>query len=186
MVLIRKAESKDILDMVPLLSLVLEEFIYIFMGKEDKASAQEFIFHFAQLPNNQFSYQNCIVAEENGKIVGLMNIYDGAEVERLNAPIQKYVQDKYQYISSSDPETQAGEYYIDTLAVALEQQGKGIGSKLLDFAVTHYNENGITLGLLVDIDNPKAEKLYLKKGFQHVGFKSLSGKSFKHLQKLPI
>lgn len=185
MINIRPATQKDTPSLVQLMRLVLDEFIFIFMGREDTQEATDFLTHFVGQRNNQFSYENCWVAEEDQNILGVINIYNGADVEQLNAPIKKYIEQHYQYHSTSDPETEAGEYYIDTLAVAQDQQGKGIGSQLLQRAIDHYTTQGTTLGLLVDVDNPKAEKLYLKMGFIPKGFKTLSGLKFKHLQKVP-
>jgi ribosomal protein S18 acetylase RimI-like enzyme len=76
-----------------------------------------------------------------------------------------------------------GEFYIDSLGVAANQQGKGIGSKLLLFLIDEYvTINQKTLGLLVDEENPAAKKLYLKLGFKTVGKKTLVGKNLEQLQ----
>jgi ribosomal protein S18 acetylase RimI-like enzyme len=63
------------------------------------------------------------------------------------------------------------------------QQGKGIGAKLIQYVINEQvQENGQTLGLLVDKANPGAKRLYLKLGFEVVGEKNLMGISMEHLQ----
>lgn len=82
-----------------------------------------------------------------------------------------------------EDETESGEFYIDCIGVNSDQQGKGIGSKALNFLIDEYVvKNHQTLGLLVDEDNPNAKRLYLKLGFKVVGRKSLAGKKMEHLQ----
>ncbi|WP_205944012.1 GNAT family N-acetyltransferase [Pedobacter xixiisoli] len=85
-----------------------------------------------------------------------------------------------------EDETEAGEYYIDCVGVNPSQQGKGIGSKIFKFLIDEYvHKQKETLGLLVNIDNPDAQKLYLKLGFEIVGEKTLVGKRLNHLQYKP-
>lgn len=82
-----------------------------------------------------------------------------------------------------EEETQAGEYYIDSIGVLPTQQGKGIGATLLNYVIREQVfENGRTLGLLVDKTNPRAKRLYQKLGFESVGEKNLMGISLEHLQ----
>ena len=81
---------------------------------------------------------------------------------------------------SPEDETQAGEFYIDCVGVNTVWQGKGVGSKLFDFLIDEYvHKRKKTLGLLVDNNNPKAKKLYLKLGFEITGEKILTGKDRK-------
>ena len=92
---------------------------------------------------------------------------------------------KNEYNKTINPqdETQAGEIYIDTIAVSPDFQGKGIGSKILDFLIEEIAiKQNQTLGLLVDFDNPSAKKLYEKKGFVVVGEKTLMSEHHEHMQ----
>jgi ribosomal protein S18 acetylase RimI-like enzyme len=87
---------------------------------------------------------------------------------------------------SPEDETQAGEYYIDSLGVRPELQGRGIGAQLLLFVIDKYvTRQRKTLGLLEDEENPDARKLYLKLGFKSVGIETLVGKRMEHLQLEP-
>ncbi|WP_343591815.1 GNAT family N-acetyltransferase [Flavobacterium sp.] len=180
---IRKATISDSKQIAPILLLAMEDIIYKFIAKEDYASAKDFLEHFIERENNQYSYQNCFVAEENNEIIGAVNIYKGADIEALRNPIIEFVRENYNPAFDPEFETKDGEYYIDSLGVNPNHQGKGIGSKLLLFLIDEFvHKNKQTLGLLVEEDNPLAKNLYLKLGFNVVGEKTLVGKKLDHLQ----
>lgn len=63
-------------------------------------------------------------------------------------------------------ETQAGEYYIDSLAIMPEYRGKGYGSLFLQHAVKEGTAMGLTPSLLVDPTNTGAVRLYSSLGFE--------------------
>jgi ribosomal protein S18 acetylase RimI-like enzyme len=169
---IRKAEKSDSKYIAPILLLAMEDIIYKFIAKEDYASAKDFLQYFVERENNQYSYQNCFVAEDNNEIIGAVNIYNGADIEELRNPIIEYVRKHYNPEFDPEFETREGEYYIDSLGVNPKYQGKGIGSQLLQFLIDKYvHKNKEVLGLLVEEDNPSAKKLYLKLGFKVVGNK---------------
>ena len=77
-----------------------------------------------------------------------------------------------------EDETAEGELYIDTLSVLPAAQGKGIGSQL----VMHLKKvTTQPIGLLVDVQNPEAERLYTRLGFEYVNHQELAGGRYKHL-----
>lgn len=181
--IIRKAKPEDAeMISVHLLS-AMKDFIYKFIGEEDYNKAKDFLVHFISRENNQYSYENCLVAEENAKLLGAVNAYDGAKLEELRKPIVEYMLQHYKREFQLEAETQAGEIYIDSLGVDGQMRGKGIGSKLLkELIQEHVVQKQQTLGLLVDEDNPKAKKLYLKLGFKSVGTMKFGEKMFEHMQ----
>lgn len=180
---IRKAVVEDAAFIASNLLLAMEDIVYKFMGERNHENAKAFLLHFSQRANNQYSYQNCWVAEDNKEIVAAVNLYDGAKLEELRKPVLEYLKTVYDRDVKPEDETQAGEYYIDSLGVDPRQQGKGIGSTILQFLIDEFvHKKGKTLGLLVDEENPAAKKLYLKLGFKSVGKKVLVGKTMEHLQ----
>ncbi|KRB55641.1 GNAT family N-acetyltransferase [Flavobacterium sp. Root186] len=181
--IIRKANISDSKHIAPILLLAMEDLIYKFIAKKDYAAAKDFLQYFVEKENNQYSYQNCFVAEADNEIIGAVNIYNGADLEVLRNPIVEYVRTNFNSEFDPEFESQAGEFYIDTLGVNPHHRGKGIGSKILQFLIEEYvHKNKQTLGLLVDEDNPLAKNLYLKLGFKVVGEKKLVGKKLDHLQ----
>ncbi len=60
-----------------------------------------------------------------------------------------------------------GELYIDTVGVATEARGGGIGTCLLGFAESFAKQRSLTkLSLSVVYENPKAKALYERSGYQ--------------------
>ena len=180
---VRKATLNDAEIIATYLSLPMKDILYKFIGEEDPEKAREFMLHFVGRENNQYSYQNCWVVEDNMKVVAAINLYNGALLSELRQPVIEHLRSKFNNDFSPEDETQAGEYYIDSLGVNPNQQAKGIGTKLLQFVIDEYvNKRSQTLGLLVDEINPNAKKLYLKLGFKSAGARILFGKNMEHLQ----
>jgi ribosomal protein S18 acetylase RimI-like enzyme len=184
--IIRKATKADSQIITEHIFLAMEEILYEFIGMKDTNKAKDVLGHFVGKENNQYSYENCFVAESENEIVGTVNIYDGGKLESLRRPIIAYIKKHFGIDLTYEKETQEGEHYIDSIGVSEKHQRKGIGTELLKFIIEKYtNKNQRTLGLLVDEDNPKAEKQYLKLGFKLVGRKVLTRKKMKHLQLKP-
>ena len=161
----------------------MEDIVYQFIGKKDFLAAKNLLLHFVKQEQNQYSYQNCWVVEYNDKIIAAINCYDGANLIQLREPVKQYIKTNFNIDFNPEDETQAGEYYIDSLGVDPEWQGKGIGSELLKYIIEKYVvQSGHTIGLLVDNDNPNAKRLYQKLGFKTVGKKILVGKQLEHFQ----
>lgn len=133
----------------------------------------------------QYSYENTIVAvAEDGTVAGCCVTYDGGELLRLREAFIREARENFGIdYSQMDEETQAGELYIDSLAVSSEYRGQGIATELLRRAILR--AKGLSLpavGLLVDKGNPKAERLYQRVGFQYQNDASWGGHPMKHLQ----
>ena len=133
--------------------------------------------------DTQYSYNNTLVATIEDNIVGICVSYDGALLHLLRHPFIDAAQQEWGMDHSSIPdETQAGELYIDSLAVDPDYRGRGIASLLLRATIDKSRTLGLpSTGLLVDVGNPKAEALYNKVGFQYAGTNSWGGHGMKHL-----
>lgn len=132
----------------------------------------------------QYSYQNTICATIGEEIVGISVSYDGGQLHDLRRHFIEGALNAFGRDFSNMPdETQAGELYLDSLAVKLEYRGQGIASLLLKATAERAREMGIgPVGLLVDKGNPKAERLYTSAGFKYVGDNIWGGHEMKHLQ----
>ena len=142
--------------------------------------------------DTQYSYLNTLVAIEEtapvpgvsapGCIVGICVSYDGALLHQLrqafiDAAIKEWGMDH----SAIPDETQAGELYLDSLAVDPAYRGRGIARLLLEASVEKSKRMNLpSTGLLVDVGNPRAEALYNKVGFRYAGTNSWGGHDMKH------
>jgi ribosomal protein S18 acetylase RimI-like enzyme len=183
MITIRKATRSDSQAIASCLLVAMEDIVYKFIGENNAEKANAFMLFFVENVNNQYSYQNCWVAEDNNRVIGAVNVYDGASLNELRQPVIDYLRNKFGKELNVEDETQAGEFYIDTIGVHPNEQGRGIGTKLLQFIVDDFvTSRGHTLGLLVDDENQNAKRLYLKLGFRSAGKRLFLGKNMEHLQ----
>lgn len=181
---IRKARADESKVIVPYILLAMEDIAYQFIGENSQEKITQMMENLVGRKSNQYSYENCwVVEDEDGMIIAAANIYDGARLYELREPVAREIKRMFNRDFNSEDETQAGEYYIDCIGVRPDQQGKGIGSKILQFLMDEYvRKEGKTIGLLVDKENPQAKKLYVKLGFEFAGEKTLAGKKMEHLQ----
>src|SRR5690606_27895205 len=112
---------------------------------------------------NQYSYENCWVAESENGIIAAAIVYNGADLEKLRRPVAQKIKESFNKSFSPEDETQAGEYYIDCVGAHPNEQGKENGAEVVKSLVDEYlAKNNQTLKLLVDKDKPNAKKLDLK------------------------
>lgn len=133
---------------------------------------------------SQYSYTNTLVALHNNDVVGICVSYDGKDLRFLRSKFIEIAKVQFNRdFADMNDETQEGELYVDSLAVKKSFREKGIAQKLLKATIEKARNLHINhVGLLVDCNNPLAEKLYSKVGFQYVNDSSWGGHSMKHLQ----
>ena len=183
MMLVRKAKPEESKTIASFIFLAMEDIAYTFIGERSPEKAKQWLDSLVRMEGNQYSYKNCWVAISEEEIVAAAVVYDGGRLAELRAPVAAQIKSMFSKSFNPEDETQAGEYYIDSVGVHPERQGEGIGSKVFKFLIdTYVNDQKQTLGLLVDKDNPKAKSLYLKLGFKVVGEKALAGKELEHMQ----
>jgi ribosomal protein S18 acetylase RimI-like enzyme len=180
---IRKAKKEDSAKVAELILRAMREIVYSFIGSENTNEAYSFIYSLAQREDNQYSYTNTWVLEEGGQIIASLTGYDGSKLDQLRQPVLDLLNRQYGRSLIPEKETGEGEFYIDTLSVDPAHRGRGLGTKLLKYLIVEIvQKESKTLGLLVDIKNPRAKKLYTKLGFRTVGKKPLLGRNHEHLQ----
>ncbi len=131
----------------------------------------------------QYSYRNTLVAEVDGVVAGALVGYDGARLKELREPIFPLLEQHLGEALQIEDETEAGEFYLDSLGVLPEFRGLGVGSRLLTAMRDRaFSEGHQRVGLIVDFDNPRAEKLYTSLGWRRVGNKRFLGHPMWHLQ----
>lgn len=78
-------------------------------------------------------------------------------------------------------ETDPDEFYLDTLMVLPDYRRRGVGRALINDALIKARSAGKPLGLLCDIGNDRARRLYDSSGFACVGQKPFAGHLMNHL-----
>ena len=186
MIQFRQAKKEDANIVAQLMMLAMDKITYDFIGEVNEEKAIEFLSTLFSQEANQYSYQNTWLVEVDGQVAACSTFYDGGKLDELRRPVLTLLKEVYGSEIHPQDETQAGEIYIDTIAVSPNFQGKGIGSKILDFLIEEVAvKQQKTLGLLVDFENPSAKKLYLRKGFEVVGNKCLMKEEHEHMQYVP-
>ena len=133
--------------------------------------------------DSQYSYRNTYVACDDEKVVGIAVSYDGAKLHELRRPFLELGKECIGKDNSGmDDETQAGELYLDSLAVLPEYRRQGIAKCLIKATKGRADELGIPyVGLLVDKGNPVGESLYTSVGFRYSNDSQWGGHEMKHL-----
>lgn len=135
--------------------------------------------------DSQYSHRNTLVAHgEDSNVMGILVCYDGKDLRKLR---QAFVEEAFaafgRDFSSMDDETEAGELYLDSLAVEPRYRHRGVATALLKEAIGVASRRSIpAVGLLVDQGNPSAERLYQNLGFKRVNECRWGGHPMFHLQ----
>ena len=119
---------------------------------------------------------------DHAPVAGVIVGYDGKDLRRLRRRFQEEALSCLGMdYSNMDDETQEGEFYLDSLAVYSEYRKRGIASKLLQRFVDYAAELGLPAALLVDKNNPNAERLYTSLGFVYKNDAMWGGHEMRHL-----
>jgi ribosomal protein S18 acetylase RimI-like enzyme len=157
---------------------------FVLSGTSDGQETTSILTDFFRQEDNRLSYQNTLVLEEDGVVVGLIILYDGSQARDLDAPIERAAATK-----SGDPnfhiptEPETSEFYLDTLSVSPGCQRKGYGGKLIEAGCDRARSLGHRrMALLVETD-AAAKRLYERLGFQVDYTKWLAGQEYFHMVK---
>jgi ribosomal protein S18 acetylase RimI-like enzyme len=121
-----------------------------------------------------FSYQNCLVAEDNGRVIAMLHCFpmpprNKAEEKSANdntdvggEPVDPVLQP---YAELEDP----GSLYVSGVAVRPEHRGRGIGRQLMERARARAESLGLSRASLICFEaNQVALQLYRRLGYVEV------------------
>ena len=144
------------------------------------------------MDDSQYSWRNTFVAVdeeatdgnvEYAPVAGAIVGYNGADLHRLRRRFQEEALKQLQMdYSQMDDETEAGEFYLDSLAIYPEYRRRGIARQLLKRATKHAASLNLPAALLVDKGNPNAERLYHSVGFEYCNDAMWGGHEMRHLR----
>jgi len=129
------------------------------------------------IPNHDLSYETALFAECEGKPVGMASGYtatafagfDQDALLRSAGPSRFRVSCALMLMAPmlrALHTYQAGDFYLEFLAVDADRRGQGIGAKLIGAMEAHANEVGSSqLAIDVSARNPNARRLYERQGF---------------------
>lgn len=140
-----------------------------------------------RMDDSQYSWRNALVAVDGGgHVAGACVAYDGADLHRLRRRFIGEARESLQRdFAGMDDETFPGEFYIDSLAVCPQYRRRGIAASLLKAMAQRAFGAGLPAALLVDKQNPNAERLYSSLGFRHVGDAGWGGHEMRRLHLTP-
>ncbi|MDY0907037.1 GNAT family N-acetyltransferase [Pedobacter sp. CFBP9032] len=181
--MIRSAKPSDSQFAVPLIIQAMGELAAKFANSNDPTIIFNLFEHFFKQKENQYSYQNTLVFTADKEILGTINAYDGGMLLSLRNNFIDYLSDHHPLKNFyPEPETQQGEFYLDTISVHPKAQGKGIGKALIKAGINWGEQLGHrNIGLLVDQNNKRALKLYEKSGFIIKNEKTFTGGEYYHM-----
>ena len=112
-----------------------------------------------------YCYRNCVVAEQDGAVMGMLLSFAEGPAEGEPAPPPPYdgsdVFAPFRYLEAPDT------WYICGVALFPDYRGRGLGTQFLDIARRQAREHGFErLSLVVFEENIGALRLYQRLGFE--------------------
>lgn len=185
----RQAEEKDLSEISTVLTQAYKNYCFYSetIGKtfKDEKSYEEFLYHlFYIYVKTNLKKQICMVGIINESIVscaGIKNpsikhsgIYDyiaagGLSLFKYSSPINifrflKFSEEGYSICSELKPDA----WYLDSLVVSPNYQGKNLGSQMINDCIKPYviNNGGTELSLITNSEINR--QFYIKNGFEEI------------------
>jgi ribosomal protein S18 acetylase RimI-like enzyme len=187
--MIRQALPDDAPDALPLILEAIGSIAYVLAGTKVLAEAMSILERFFEEEGNRVSHQNALVIEESKtnvggpRILGVAISYDGSVARELDEPLERAAQLQSGFPDYKIPtEAEPDEFYLDTVSVNRNCQGRGIGRQLIEAVCERGRQVGRKrIGLLVDVTNPDAKRLYERLQFRVNKRRELAGEEYFHM-----
>ncbi|MGB8956999.1 MAG: GNAT family N-acetyltransferase [Tumebacillaceae bacterium] len=183
--MIRPAQPQDAPSAVHLIYAAIGRIAHLLTDTDKDEEVLAVLAEFFQQDANRLSYQNALVKEQEGQVVGILISYHGSQTYDMDLPfLRRLIQRTRNPHLMIPKEAQDDEYYLDTVSVDPRYQGRGFGSELL----RAFEHKAASLGykklaLLAEPSNESAYRLYVKTGYQPDGQVTVSGYEFDHMVK---
>lgn len=182
--MIRTAEISDIEQLVEWVWIILEDMELSLLKTMDTETLKTMIKKAMESKDYRYSYQRALVCIRDGEMAGACFGYKGELEPVIDDPFNKLLSEAgIEEELFKDSETVSGEWYLDSLVTDKKFRGKGVATELLEALPTIAKaENEPFIGLNCDKGNQKAQKLYLKMGFEKVWDCKLGDHLYDHMQ----
>lgn len=182
---IRKATPEDADKAAILTRLAIKEIAEVLTGETEEERILYVLADLFRKSGNRISYENTFVSEHDGQVSGLIIAYHGKDAENLDEPIVKRLRTKMKDPSVTlDKEAEMKDFYLDTLCVDPNFQGKGIGSELIQYVEGYAKQKGYPrVSLVVENENEGANRLYSRLGYKEMKTITISGHEFGYMVK---
>ncbi|RXJ95003.1 GNAT family N-acetyltransferase [Arcobacter sp. AHV-9/2010] len=182
--MIKKADKQNIENISKLIYDAIHEVANSLTGENEEHKILETLENYIQMEICRLSYNNIYTYEVDNKNIAILLAYNSNDVEKLDKPMLNHLKTKNIFLDSFEKECFSNEFYIDTVSVLEDYQGRGIAKELFAFAQQKARELGFKkLSLLVDFENKKAKALYEKLGFIDNTTLEVSKTQFSHMIK---
>jgi ribosomal protein S18 acetylase RimI-like enzyme len=201
---IRPAVPSDASEAVPLILNAIGSIAFVLTGTTDRKEVEFILDQFFRQKGNRVSYENALVLEDSSversrndlpersregslersrEVVGVALVYDGSIARILDEPLEKAAIRKSGLSDYRIPtEAEPSEFYLDTVSVDPNCQGRGFGRDLIEASCEHARKLGHNrIGLLVDTGNSRAMRLYERLEFRVAGRKQIAGDEYFHM-----
>ena len=130
-----------------------------------------------------YTYAHTRIAEVDGHPAGALLSYPGALYKELKErTFKEFWPAFFEQFADDDPETEAGEYYLDSLAVHPAYRKQGIGRALLEDGIRIGLSQGYNrIALVADSDYPHLIRLYASIGFVPADHRHAFGTDFQRM-----
>lgn len=157
----------------------------MWMTEEEIAELLPTCCDIARMDDTLYSWRNTCIAQWDGEDAGVLISYDGATYHDASRKTFTIVKERggEDFLNMTE-EAEAGEWYIDTLAVRPEFRRKGIATALLKKGIELSRQCPTThcATLYVDGDHPWVVDLYKSVGFEHAGEAFIFGQIFQKMK----
>ena len=144
---------------------------------EDTESVRDVGLRRAARDEGSFSWRNATVFEVDGRPVGGLMGYKLPDAPEPIGPDFPQA-----FVPLQELENMAcGSWYVNILGVYEEMRGKGVGAAMLARAEELARDTGATgLSIIVFSENPGAERLYRRTGYQEAGRRTVNMAGWVH------
>lgn len=186
--MIHKAQKSDYEAIYPILNQIFDEMDMDTINRLPESQFYDLMRLGFISENYRYSYNRIWVdVDQNDRVRGMICMYPDKAQGIIDVVLKKYMARVGLPLTTdifTDKEAEKGEWYIDALAVAPRDWGKGIASCLMEIAPKLAKKYGYKkVSLNVDKENPRAQRLYVHKGFVTTNSMTIGDRVYDHMVK---